>query len=1800
MSYKREFIFGVLFLIILIVSNQVCVGFENPNILEEDSGELSPESLYGENREDVETLEKPKSLGYIVQFDEEPVMRKKLEVEEVAEKNQRYIDERSSISPMRILYSNFAITPEKVGGELEEYSNKIEDQHEDIKNRIINKLEEEEKNIFTGRIINIITGKSVEKSNEEDHEEIKITNEFKFSFNGIALNISDEEAKEIEDIKGVKKVWPNREVEALLMDSVPLIQEGISAGQLDEDGNDCLVTGKECLTGEGIKIAIIDTGVDYTHPDLGNCTSEEFLEGNCEKVIGGYDFINYDEDPIDDQGHGTHVAATAAGNGEGGLKGVAPNAKVLSYKVLSSEGFGNNAGVIAGIEQAVIGGADILSLSLGGWGDPDDPGSQAVDSAVLSGKVVVVAAGNSGPSEQTIGSPGTARKVITVGATNNINKEDRVAGFSSRGPVIWKDGEGNKKIINKPDILAPGVNICAAQYDSAWEDSQCLDEKHTSISGTSMATPHVAGVIALLKQKHPDWTPEEIKASIKGTAIDLDYSAIKQGAGRINVSALVKLEVPYPLVEPIVSYGEKEINISSDFYSSEGLSYVKLYLNEELLVELDNPDKTSFSYNLDISNYLDGDYFATLEAKSKNEKISVEKDIPIQIENFVISSLQSYDVYRTGSIIDINLDKIVRSDFDCNIFYSLQNEKNWVPANFIEQLDPETGLIGFLNTSSLKDGVYEFKIVFDIPGVGSFEKEVEKVYFDSSLKEGWPQRVEDDYVCENFANVNLNYLTSKDGNILFKAFQNDLDPRYFDGFNPELIYFNKNVLNKSSFYSILSGGQVSQMNNCRYYSVGYIEPVVEDLDNNGDKEIVIYKGGAPPKIVVYDVNGNINWEKKVGDQPIPGGNLHIPLVGDLDKDDNKEIIVFSYEDTTSGISSQISAFKHDGTLFWETEIPPHLMVTMLMADLNNDGVNEIVIKGNSGSERKIIILSPKGEIISLIDLHKTSWGAAIESSLAVGNFDNDLDLEIVNADPSEGAGGVYDDEHINNTGRIDVFNLDGTYVDGWPVFTEGVVFSSPVVGDLNNDGEDNLLVGLMYGSDSWPDEDYGGVYAFDRNGNILEGWPVERGYEFWSSPALGDISKDEGLEVVISSLSGKTYLFNPSGAILENWPQSTSGLSFYSNHLVDINNDRNLNVLTRAGSNQNGGGVYVWDLNGNILEGFPKTIEQGIAPLAIYEDNGKINIATSSCWDGSEYKNKFRGSVYVWKLDASYNSDKMDWPLFQYDNQNTGRYNKSLESPVLNNPPEITSSPITDINEGEAYSYLVEAVDDDGDDLEYSLNESPDWVSINSTTGLIEGTAPMIDEDTGSDVEPNVKFDVTIRVYDRINYTEQSYTLIVFKESTLIRGDIGKWKVEKVDRLLNTEDCTLGGTCNSFVVNYSNSVLKVQEVSVLLEEYSSLNLNEEEFLESFEDSFGIVLSETRIIDGKYYFYKDLERDKEDSVSLISWYSDNKMVLIVAHWDKEFYSKITETYFSRYPSKLIVKPDILDTFDGDTTDINEIKKESIKGLILEKKNQGKIVFKDSVNISGFKKNTKLLTDNVDITSKKISINTKSLPRLKNSKAVLTFKEIDFKQPIVLHNGENCSDEVCLDMKYLNSTNTLTLNISGFSTFEVVEGYEEEPEETTNPSDEEEPEETTNPSDEEEPKEEPKEEPTDSGTTGHGTCTPEWECDNWEICINGSQERDCEDVNECGTYTGKPETKRDCIAAVEINTENEDPQNLDQDPSFLKMYEEENRPKIFFVLIAIWVVLILIGMISIFKHMKSNTKRIRRGRSKKGSK
>ncbi|MFK4083401.1 S8 family serine peptidase [Kribbella sp. NPDC020789] len=311
---------------------------------------------------------------------------------------------------------------------------------------------------------------------------------------------------------GISKVWLDGKVRPVLDKSVPQI------GAPD--------AWKAGYQGSGVQVAVLDTGVDAQHPDL------------VGKVKEAQDFSGSATGPTDHFGHGTHVAATIAGTGAGAggtRKGVAPQADLLIGKVLNDEGYGYDSWIISGMEWAAAKGAKVVNMSLGGEAtDGTDPLSQAVNDITAStGTLFVVAAGNDGPAQETVGTPGAAAAALTVGA---VDRADKLADFSSRGPRL---GDGGLK----PEITAPGVEIVAARA-AGTDMGNPVDNLYTAASGTSMATPHVAGAAALLAQQHPDWKADQLKNALVSTAkTQLNQTVYQQGAGRVDLTRAVAQQV---------------------------------------------------------------------------------------------------------------------------------------------------------------------------------------------------------------------------------------------------------------------------------------------------------------------------------------------------------------------------------------------------------------------------------------------------------------------------------------------------------------------------------------------------------------------------------------------------------------------------------------------------------------------------------------------------------------------------------------------------------------------------------------------------------------------------------------------------------------------------------------------------------------------------------------------------------------------------------------------------------------------------------------------------------------------------------------------------------------------------------------------------------------------------------------------------------------------------------------------------------------------------------------------------------
>lgn len=346
------------------------------------------------------------------------------------------------------------------------------------------------------------------------------------SINSCVIEIDEKNLDKIKDIKSIKRVHQNTHITTQMYNSRKIV----NVNTPQENG----------ILGKNVTIAILDTGIspldDFTKP--------------YNRIIAFKDFINNKQNPYDDNGHGTHVAGISGGNGyysKGKYKGIAPECNFVGVKVLDDEGQGNSSDVLAGI-QWVLDNKDkysirVLNLSIGTSNSSlDDPLIKAVEKVWDEGIVVTIAAGNNGPSKQSITSPAISKKIITIGASDD-HKSTFISGaslinFSGRGPTL--------ECVIKPDVVAPGVNIISCLSDTIKKNNKdIIDENYFALSGTSMSTPMVAGAIALLLEKHPHLTPNEVKLMLKKSSKNLNLPRNQQGWGLLDVKNLLLTEDLY-------------------------------------------------------------------------------------------------------------------------------------------------------------------------------------------------------------------------------------------------------------------------------------------------------------------------------------------------------------------------------------------------------------------------------------------------------------------------------------------------------------------------------------------------------------------------------------------------------------------------------------------------------------------------------------------------------------------------------------------------------------------------------------------------------------------------------------------------------------------------------------------------------------------------------------------------------------------------------------------------------------------------------------------------------------------------------------------------------------------------------------------------------------------------------------------------------------------------------------------------------------------------------------------------------
>jgi len=453
-------------------------------------------------------------------------------------------------------------------------------------------------------------------------------------------------------------------------------------------------------------------------------------------------------------------------------------------------------------------------------------------------------------------------------------------------------------------------------------------------------------------------------------------------------------------------------------------------------------------------------------------------------------------------------------------------------------------------------------------------------------------------------------------------------------------------------------------------------PVIADLDDDGMPEIIVGSGATGDnkfKVYVFHSDGSImdGWPV-----PISGEIYGSPAVGDLDKDGDFEIIIGCF-------GSFIYVWHHDGTIVdgWPQKVD-YITASPTLADIDNDGDLEIITGttgvANSRSCARVDVWHHDGTDADGWPILITDYNySSIEySSPAVGDIDGDEDVEIIV--------GIRTQTVPRYDGYIYAWHHDGALVDGWPFCTGqvGEVFSSPALGDLDGDNDLEIIAS----------SDNGHVWALHHDGSNVSGWP--KYIPSWiRSQALADVDNDGILEVISGAVDTKSvYVWDNNGLLADGWPQTTNGFVYESPIVGDVAGDERLEIIATSFDYN----VYAWHHNGTMVSGFPLETGNKISSTPCIGDidkDGDLELIVGS-------KDK---KLHVWDLPHPYDSDTMEWPMFQHDTHHTGLYVRLHDA---NQPPEnLTISGPSSGKVGDECHYSFSAVDPEKNNISYYI----DW-----------------------------------------------------------------------------------------------------------------------------------------------------------------------------------------------------------------------------------------------------------------------------------------------------------------------------------------------------------------------------------------------------------------------------------------------------------------------------------------------------------
>jgi len=978
----------------------------------------------------------------------------------------------------------------------------------------------------------------------------------------------------------------------------------------------------EISTGDRrVKVAVIDTGIDYYHPDLADnvWTNPREVEGNgvddddngFVDDFYGYDFANQDSDPMDDQLHGTHVAGIigAMGNNRIGVSGVCWQVTLMAIKAFDDHGNASSSDVIDAIHYAMANGAQIINAS---WGQKEKSLAlqEAIQEAHDAGLVIIASAGND--HSGTLQYPAAYSNVVAVASTGN---RDQPSTFSNFGTFV--------------SLAAPGELVLSTVPNAGYD----------VLSGTSMSAPQVTGAAALVLALHPDFRNSDIEAILRNS-VDWLSGNLYIGAGRLNLRKALEVQVPLPTVAiQVPSLLSGPVDIFGTCIGEHFSSYTveigpgTYPTNWTLLTNATTPVQNGPLVAGYSTAYLtEGAYTVRLTGRDSYGQ-SASALAPTTVQNVYLSSPMHNDVLRAGDPVAFR-----GTVFGASRSYILEqgiglHPNLWSTNGFTladgGQRQVVGGLLGTLDTTVLTTNeFYTFRLTALTNGQVAEQWTTYLVYFDGNLRPGWPQYVamSGDYPTNDWRAVTVADL---DGDGLQEIIR--VDPGNSDGKPATLIVYNFNGTVRWT-RTLDSGEPFSDV------------PVVGDIDHDGTAEIFVDVGDKKQLFAFHHDGSPLGGQWPV---QLEVGNLG-KVLADLRGDGQLELIGYAQDAVLKGgqYFRQLIVIDATGQVLRKWDIP----------DCSDaiDAPRMAPAVGRLDDSLRLQIVAPFGcssvAAFSLDRIDGPRWSARMDGEV----FGSPVIGDLTNSGKNDIVVGAYDSASgggVGTHGGVYVFDRDGSRWPGWPVLVDESFSATPALADFDFDGNLEIVI------PSWRSQM---LHVLGSDGFDRKGWPLGpfNSTVITTDPLVTDINGDGSLDVVLES-PGRSLLV------------ATSDDYSYVGGVIAFNSDGSQIALN---PNPSLNSLVMESTGGTRFKAFPLTVTD-------LDHNGRLDVVAATIQDRAYAPlapittDKNRYSIYAWELNTPYVATNLVWPTFQRNPQHTGYYpplHPRYQPPVVARIPDQT------------------------------------------------------------------------------------------------------------------------------------------------------------------------------------------------------------------------------------------------------------------------------------------------------------------------------------------------------------------------------------------------------------------------------------------------------------------------------------------------------------------------------------------------